>query len=123
MRGTDPILPRPQERAGSDRPRRPRAHHARAHLLSAGGGVGRYRGEVPMKMPYAIKKLRSMLGELRRGKTGIITRVATAEPVAALTFDDGPHPVFTPRLLDILERHQARATFFMVGQNAYRHPE
>ena len=76
-----------------------------------------------MKMPYALKKLRRMLGELRRGTTGIITRVATAEPVAALTFDDGPHPVFTPRLLDILERHQARATFFMIGQNAYCHPE
>jgi peptidoglycan/xylan/chitin deacetylase (PgdA/CDA1 family) len=43
--------------------------------------------------------------------------------VAALTFDDGPHPEFTPRLLDVLEKRHARATFFMVGKAAQRHPE
>lgn len=60
---------------------------------------------------------------LRRRLTGIITHVATAEPVVALTFDDGPHPVFTPAALEILARHRARATFFMIGVNARRHPE
>lgn len=35
----------------------------------------------------------------------------------ALTFDDGPSPEFTPVVLDILERHKARATFFLIGQN------
>jgi peptidoglycan/xylan/chitin deacetylase (PgdA/CDA1 family) len=34
----------------------------------------------------------------------------------ALTFDDGPNPAITPQLLDLLDRHQARATFFLVGQ-------
>ncbi len=34
----------------------------------------------------------------------------------ALTFDDGPNPAFTPQLLDLLERHNARATFFLVGK-------
>lgn len=34
----------------------------------------------------------------------------------ALTFDDGPNPRVTPDLLDLLERHQARATFFLVGR-------
>jgi peptidoglycan/xylan/chitin deacetylase (PgdA/CDA1 family) len=33
----------------------------------------------------------------------------------ALTFDDGPNPVVTPQVLDILERHHARATFFVIG--------
>jgi peptidoglycan-N-acetylglucosamine deacetylase len=39
----------------------------------------------------------------------------------ALTFDDGPHPTHTPRVLDILQRKRARATFFQVGNriNAY----
>jgi peptidoglycan/xylan/chitin deacetylase (PgdA/CDA1 family) len=41
----------------------------------------------------------------------------------ALTFDDGPDPVFTPRLLDLLREKQVRATFFVVGQRAQRHPE
>ena len=54
---------------------------------------------------------------------GSITDVATMEPVAALTFDDGPHAAYTPRLLDILESHQARATFFMLGQFAIQYPE
>src|SRR5262249_52751001 len=40
----------------------------------------------------------------------------------ALTFDDGPNPALTPRLLELLERHQARATFFLVGRWANAHP-
>ncbi|NJN15540.1 MAG: polysaccharide deacetylase family protein [Oscillochloris sp.] len=54
---------------------------------------------------------------------GTITHVRTAEPVAALTFDDGPHPLFTPRLLDVLAQHQARATFFVIGTQAAAHPD
>ena len=53
----------------------------------------------------------------------MITRVVTDAPVAALTFDDGPHPEYTPRLLDLLDRFHVRATFFMVGQAAHDHPE
>ena len=41
----------------------------------------------------------------------------------ALTFDDGPDPGSTPRLLELLARHGAKATFFMVGARAARHPE
>lgn len=52
---------------------------------------------------------------------GTITHVSTHDSVAALTFDDGPNPEYTPRLLDILDKYQARATFFMVGEVAQRH--
>ncbi|WP_219836068.1 polysaccharide deacetylase family protein [Paenibacillus sp. R14(2021)] len=41
----------------------------------------------------------------------------------ALTFDDGPDPVYTPRVLDLLKRYDAKATFFVVGVHAERHPE
>ncbi|WP_432146500.1 glycosyltransferase [Streptomyces sp. bgisy084] len=41
----------------------------------------------------------------------------------ALTFDDGPDPVWTPRILDVLRRHQVRATFFVVGTQVVAHPE
>lgn len=44
-------------------------------------------------------------------------------PRVALTFDDGPHPVYTPKILEILEEYGARATFFVVGSNADAHPE
>jgi len=52
-----------------------------------------------------------------------ISSVATTEPIAALTFDDGPHPRHTPKLLEILKRYNAKATFFMVGKVASRYPE
>ena len=41
----------------------------------------------------------------------------------ALTFDDGPDPVYTPRLLDLLKRYDAKATFFVVGIHAEKHPD
>ncbi len=41
----------------------------------------------------------------------------------ALTFDDGPHPGTTPRLLDTLLANNARATFFVVGERASQYPE
>jgi peptidoglycan/xylan/chitin deacetylase (PgdA/CDA1 family) len=36
-----------------------------------------------------------------------------------LTFDDGPHPLHTPRVLEILERFQAKATFFVIGRHLH----
>jgi peptidoglycan-N-acetylglucosamine deacetylase len=44
-------------------------------------------------------------------------------PYIAMTFDDGPSPETTPRLLDILKQRNIKATFFMIGQNAQRNPE
>ncbi len=41
----------------------------------------------------------------------------------ALTFDDGPHPEGTPAVLDALDRHAARATFFLVGEQVERYPD
>lgn len=41
----------------------------------------------------------------------------------ALTVDDGPHPVWTPKVLDLLAELEVRATFCMVGGNAFRHPD
>ena len=40
-----------------------------------------------------------------------------------LSFDDGPDPACTPWVLDILLKHDAKATFFCIGQNAERHPD
>ncbi len=43
-------------------------------------------------------------------------------PSIALTFDDGPDPVYTPQVLDVLAEHGVVATFFLVGTSARRHP-
>ena len=40
-----------------------------------------------------------------------------------ITFDDGPHPVYTTSILDTLQRHNVRATFFLVGECAERYPD
>jgi peptidoglycan/xylan/chitin deacetylase (PgdA/CDA1 family) len=50
-----------------------------------------------------------------------VTTGARAGNALYLTFDDGPHPDHTPRLLDLLARHGAQATFFVIGANAQRH--
>ena len=47
-----------------------------------------------------------------------ITRTGYRPGAVALTFDDGPDPRWTPRILDILKEKQAPATFFIVGENA-----
>ena len=50
------------------------------------------------------------------------SRISTQAPFVAMTFDDGPHPVHTPRLLDILKARNIKATFFVVGTNTRRYP-
>lgn len=69
--------------------------------------------------------MRTLTSGLRRSRwnpVGTLVRVETSSPLVALTFDDGPDPVHTPRLLDVLDRHGARATFFMIGAAARRRP-
>jgi peptidoglycan/xylan/chitin deacetylase (PgdA/CDA1 family) len=51
----------------------------------------------------------------------LIWSVPTSQPLAALTFDDGPDPEFTPRILGVLARYRLRATFNVMGYNAVRH--
>ena len=54
---------------------------------------------------------------------GVTWRIESSSKVVFLTFDDGPIPECTPQVLDILAQYNANATFFMVGENAQRHPE
>ena len=53
----------------------------------------------------------------------VISRKKTNRKAVALTFDDGPDPDVTPRLLDLLQRHSVPATFFVAGEKAEQHPE
>ena len=58
-----------------------------------------------------------------RARALTYSRVKVNGPYVAMTFDDGPHPVHTPRLLEILKRRNIRATFYVVGTNARRYPQ
>ncbi len=53
----------------------------------------------------------------------IVWEINTDEKIVALTFDDGPHRKYTSQLLDLLAKYNAKATFFIVGQNAEKNPE
>lgn len=52
-----------------------------------------------------------------------VWRLKRLKPTVFITFDDGPVPEVTPWVLDTLDRFDVKATFFMVGDNAQRHPE
>ncbi|MDE2618765.1 MAG: glycosyltransferase, partial [Sphingomonadales bacterium] len=47
----------------------------------------------------------------------VVQRTGARPKLVALTFDDGPDPVWTPKILDVLERYHVPATFFIVGEN------
>lgn len=50
-------------------------------------------------------------------------RMDPNEKAVYLTFDDGPIPVITPWVIDLLEHYNIKATFFMVGDNVRKHPQ
>jgi peptidoglycan-N-acetylglucosamine deacetylase len=63
-------------------------------------------------------------GDLARGlKCHTLVRGHRGRKQIALTFDDGPHPAYTPQLLAILKQYHAQATFFVVGELAQKNPE
>src|ERR1700730_13108075 len=46
----------------------------------------------------------------------------TRQKVIALTFDDGPNPIYTPQILHTLNKYKAHATFFSIGYKMKRYP-
>lgn len=83
----------------------------RAALCFVGGGAVAAQGLVALCQP--VVPLRRVLGVRDR-----IDR----DRAVALTFDDGPHPQGTPAVLEALEVHGARATFFLAGEQVERFP-
>lgn len=59
----------------------------------------------------------------RMGARRVIWSASPLGPYAALSFDDGPTPAYTPRILDALDHAGVRASFFVMGHNAVAHPE
>jgi len=59
---------------------------------------------------------RNMVNWLEKRNPEVLFSVETEERVVALTIDDGPHAVVTPLILDVLEKYDAHATFFVVGK-------
>ncbi len=108
---------------------------ARAALYAATAGVLATTGYAMLRRPpplgWATLLLAGYLGLLLSGVMVLRLRVFVDALVrgprgargVALTFDDGPHPRWTPRILEILARRGVRATFFVVGRKVEDHPE
>ncbi|WP_419889080.1 polysaccharide deacetylase family protein [Paenibacillus xylanexedens] len=63
------------------------------------------------------------LGQLRQKYADTFKTNGPSTKKVALTFDDVPDPRFTPQVLDILKKYDVRATFFIVGSRAEKHPD
>lgn len=56
-------------------------------------------------------------------RRGTIYRVKTPHKKVAITFDDGPSPIWTPKILDELKKANIKATFFMIGHHVKKYPD
>jgi len=89
---------------------------ARRPLLVRRSALGGFEDPAPRPTPAAVRGGRALL------TLSSVMLARTADPVISLTYDDGPDPVATPALLDVLAEHGARATFFVLTDRAQAHP-
>jgi peptidoglycan/xylan/chitin deacetylase (PgdA/CDA1 family) len=66
-----------------------------------------------VKSPFWIKKF----------YPDLFWEIPTQQKTIYLTFDDGPHPIITMKVLDLLKIYKAKATFFCIGNNVVKYPE
>lgn len=76
-----------------------------------------FTDKIKSSKSYVSYKVRAVIGKSKTAFSDVVSNrdVDPNKPMVALTYDDGPHPVNTHKILDVLERHGARATFFVVG--------
>jgi peptidoglycan/xylan/chitin deacetylase (PgdA/CDA1 family) len=68
---------------------------------------------IPAKIPRIVERFYS----------DWVWRIDTEQKELFLTFDDGPHPIITPAVLNLLNQYDAKATFFCIGDRVKRYPE
>jgi len=95
-------------------------------------GTGSLRQLIPAEPGIKIRSYGEVSGievsiekvsEPQRGEIRRSSLPSNGTRKIALTFDDGPHPEYTPALLRVLERYEVQATFFLLGREVSAHPE
>jgi peptidoglycan/xylan/chitin deacetylase (PgdA/CDA1 family) len=80
-------------------------------------------GTVPPGATEIVERGSAVAGPVIHLVDGRVVAERLPAHTVALTFDDGPDPVWTPRILDALRRHRASATFFVVGAQVNKYPD
>jgi peptidoglycan/xylan/chitin deacetylase (PgdA/CDA1 family) len=99
-------------------------HHAAgesAPAVKSAPAVVKPKPKTPAKTVASHAPVAPKLGKKTGGPGG--SRLSTGTSAVALTFDDGPDPTQTPRMLKLLAQQHIHATFCLIGQNVQRHPE
>lgn len=73
-------------------------------------------------MHFAIRNIGKNALQRFYSERRFLWRLPEDRRSVALTFDDGPHPIYTPMLLDLLAAVDIKATFFLIGEHVKRHP-
>lgn len=98
----------------------------RGALMTAGAGAGAaaidtWRSHLGLPVRGGYAPAADALDAVLNPNLSMVYYVRTVEPVVAFTFDDGPGPRYTPKVLDLLAEHDVPATFFLVGRNVVKH--
>jgi peptidoglycan/xylan/chitin deacetylase (PgdA/CDA1 family) len=93
-----------------------RLHSMRKKLTLAGTAVVSVVGLLICWPRVIVRVLRVLF-------PNVIWELHTSEQVVAITFDDGPDPNFTPKVLEVMRKYNIQATFFLVGERARRFPQ
>lgn len=126
-----PLHASPLPEPAADAPRRWRPTPLVTGTVAVHAGAAAFTALQPPCWPYAVGAV--AVSHAMLAAAGLWPRSAWLGPnwtrlpagagaQIAITIDDGPDPEVTPRVLDILDRHCARATFFCIGEIASRHP-
>ncbi|WP_406044883.1 bifunctional polysaccharide deacetylase/glycosyltransferase family 2 protein [Micromonospora sp. NBC_00898] len=131
--GTDDLAPPPPERIRQRRRARRRWVFAAVitFILVNVLAVGAYANSrfAPDHQRTGTQSSASVPAPVRAGGTVVDLRGGKLDArrmparTIALTFDDGPDPIWTPKVLDVLSRHHAPATFFVLGSQVSRYPD
>lgn len=92
---------------------------SRRHALASGLGFGL---AALAGGQGAAQPLIALPDDIVQSDAATITAVRTPSPAVAMTFDDGPHPSQTPRLLDMLRERGLKATFYLIGNRVVHYP-
>ncbi|MFH5186541.1 polysaccharide deacetylase family protein [Paenibacillus sp. TAB 01] len=78
--------------------------------------------KILLKLGMCILLLCLSTAASSRPNSEVVWNVHTDQKLIALTFDDGPNPVYTPQILDLLKAYDAKATFFVLGKRVQMYP-